>query len=412
MANSLIGSKEHNVSLTTNSFTGYYSVCSGGLPFGTVENNYKHRVGKAVTLSKFGLHINSNARSTNTIFRLRKNGANGNSIITVGSGASGFFEDASNTDSISAGDDINGSVTTSTGGGAIVVDGVRAALATASGGFCTFFTCTPNSIAPSFSTNSARFYNALSGALGINYSTTEADKQVIVRCSGVFRRMFLTVASNTRITNTVFSFRKNGADGSQSITVSGGATGFFEDASNSDSVASGDLICYSGLTSTGGGSIGVFPWGSTYDGNDNQHDMYALHNSSVQRIASSTDIFPSWFGYLSVGNTVENQGKTRFPFDARLDRLRVKVFNNNTNPITYRLRKNGADGNQAITINAGGSGLFEDSSSVDDVVAGDDVNFKGSSATNTGSYAYMALRINEPFVPASGGGNRRVCIMQ
>lgn len=414
MAKSLTGNRQSNVSITSNSLAQYIALASSDLFFVGVafENRAKFRVGKACTVSHFAAHINSNTRITNTIFRVRKNGANGNGILTVGSGASGFFEDASNTDSLAAGDDLGASVTTSTGGGTIVVDGIWAALETASGGFTVHHMTSANSFACSFSTNSARFYSAVSGGIGLNYSTTEADKAATVRNSGVFRRMFIDVNANARITNTIFSMRVNNADGAQSITVGAGGTGFFEDASNSDAVASGNTANFSGLTSTGGGTISLVRWGATYDGNDNQCDMYAFNNASVQRIGSSTDIFPSWFGSLSVANTVENQGKTRFPMAARLDKLRVKVFSNNTNSITYRLRKNGADGNQAVTINAGGSGLFEDASSVDDVVAGDDVNLKGSSLTNTGSYAYMALRINEPFVPASGGGNRRVCIMQ
>lgn len=412
MAKALTGSRQSNVSLSTNSFTGYIPLASTGIVLPTIESQAKFRNGVACTLSNFSCHINSNARITNTIFRVRINSANGNSIITVGAGSSGFFEDASNTDSIAAGDDVNSSVVTSTGGGAIVIDGVWAFLEQASANFLCWHMSSLNSIAPSFSTNSARFYNSLSGGIGVAYSTTEADKQVTNRCSGSFRRLFVNVNSNTRVSDCTASFRKNGADGNQSITIGAGATGFLEDASNSDAVVSGDLINYSLLTGAGGGSISIIQFGSTYDGNDKQHDMYSLLNASVQRISSSTDIFPGWFGVLSVGNTVEEQGKTRFRVDARLDRMRARLFSNATNPITYTLRKNGADGNQSITINAGASGLFEDTSAVDDVVIGDDVNFKGSSATNTGSYAYFALRINEPFVPASGGGNRRVCIMQ
>lgn len=55
--------------------------------------------------------------------------------------------------------------------------------------------------------------------------------------------------SNTRATATTVKTRKNGADGNQSISVT--TTGILQDTTNSDSIASGDLISISVTTGTG-----------------------------------------------------------------------------------------------------------------------------------------------------------------
>lgn len=411
MAKALVGCAQINASISTNSTTFYLPLGSSGIQFDTTEANVKFRAGIAGTLSKLSCQVASNARSTTTTVRTRVNGSNGAQSIAITTGATGFFIDSSNTDSISAGDDVNLSLTTSTGGGAIVFDSFWCAFE-ASSGFGSFHMSTISSIGPTFSTASSSFYNSISGGIGAAFSTTENDKAVTVRTSGSFRRMFCTVNSNARGTTTIVSFRKNNADGNQTISITAAATGTFEDATNSDSVTSGNTVNFRVLTGSGAGAIGFIRFGVTYDGGDNQHDIFALMNATVQRIASSTDVFPIFMGRLDVGNTTEANGKIRIPFDARLDRFRVKVFSCSTNNITFKLRKNGADGNQSVLVTTGGAGLFEDSTNVDDVVAGDDINLKGSSSTNTSTYAYFGLRINEPFVPASGGGNRRVCIMQ
>lgn len=411
MVNALVGCKQSNSSLSTNSSTFYLPLGSSGCIFESTEAKVKFRAGVAGTLSKLSCHVDSNARTTTTTLRTRINAGNGAQSIAITTGATGFFIDSGNTDAVAAGDDVNLSISTSTGGGNLVFDGAWCAFE-ATSGFASFFMSTLTSLTPSFSTASSSFYNSLSGGLGVSFSTTEADKAVTLRTAGTFRNIFCNVSSNARATTTTVNFRKNNADGNGVLSITAGATGFFEDTSNTDTVASGDTANFRVLTGSGAGAIGFDRFGVTYDGADNQHDIFALSNTTIQRIASSTDIFPDFFGALSVANTTESRSKMRIPFDARLDRLRVKVFSSSTNNITYRLRKNGADGNQSVLVTTGGAGLFEDTTNVDDVLAGDDINLKGSSSTNTSSYAYFGLRVNEPFVPASGGGNRRVIIMQ
>ena len=78
---------------------------------------------------------------------------------------------------------------------------------------------------------------------GINIlGSTEAPKQLPFRDAGVISKFGLRVITNTTSTNTVVRLRKNGVNGNQSITISGGQTGEIIDNTNTDSIAAGDKI--------------------------------------------------------------------------------------------------------------------------------------------------------------------------
>jgi len=74
--------------------------------------------------------------------------------------------------------------------------------------------------------------------------------------------MYVNVATNTHTASTTIVFRKNGANGNQTITIPAGVTGYFEDAVNTDTVAVGDNVCFQIDRGTGGASrfsnIGVY----------------------------------------------------------------------------------------------------------------------------------------------------------
>src|SRR6188508_2778957 len=84
-------------------------------------------------------------------------------------------------------------------------------------------------------------------------TTTEANAQQTVSSDGTYSKMGVNVENSGGLTTT-FRFRKNGADGNQVISATGGVFGFFEDASNTDAVTTGDLICIKSVP----GATGTF----------------------------------------------------------------------------------------------------------------------------------------------------------
>jgi len=70
----------------------------------------------AGTLSGLYVRVQTNATSASSTVRTRKNASNGSQTITIGSAATGEFEDTTNTDSVSAGDKLCVQTITGTGG--------------------------------------------------------------------------------------------------------------------------------------------------------------------------------------------------------------------------------------------------------------------------------------------------------
>ena len=83
----------------------------------------------------------------------------------------------------------------------------------------------------------------VNGAASVN-TGTEADVQAPVPDPILLGDYTLYVNVNTRVESAEFAIRINSVDGNGLITVGGGLTGLFQDLSNTDTLAAGDLICY------------------------------------------------------------------------------------------------------------------------------------------------------------------------
>mgnify|MGYP000169635800 FL=1 len=84
----------------------------------------------------------------------------------------------------------------------------------------------------------------------------ETQRQLLVRVAGDFAKLGVQIPANSIATSaTTVKFRKNAADGNQAISIGAGLTGFFQDASNSDTVASGDKVNLAFATPNTSGSL-------------------------------------------------------------------------------------------------------------------------------------------------------------
>jgi len=191
--------------------------------------------------------VGTNNGANPLTFKTRINGADGTNIVTLGSGASGQFEDTTHTDTIAAGDTINLSVT--------------AGLAMVSSNFpllsaelVTDAAYTIGALNGNvFLSAATTYYNGLAGEL--ESTTTEADVRQEVPVSHTFSKMTSHVISNGVTATSTIRFRKNGANGNQSISIGSGATGFFEDASNSDAVVATDEVNYQTVVGASGTTL-------------------------------------------------------------------------------------------------------------------------------------------------------------
>jgi len=109
-----------NPGLSTDSATRFMSA-NGVCQYSLIEANNKFRFRTSCSVENLYAYAISNARTTDTVVSVRKNGGAGSASLTFGSGVSGALTPSASTDSFTAGDDFNPQIVTSTGGGSIVL---------------------------------------------------------------------------------------------------------------------------------------------------------------------------------------------------------------------------------------------------------------------------------------------------
>jgi len=222
---------------------------AGSISLSATENEMQHRMRVSATFKNLRVRVSLNNRTTATEFRLRKGAANGNLLVSVAGGATGTFEDTVNTDSVVSGDLVNFSVVTSTGSETLTSENISVESETSDGKFHTVAGVSGISYGASVTT-----YMAFGGHNGD--STTENDAKILMDIAGVTSSFLAcNVRSNNRSDATDLRTRKNGANGGQSLSVGASATGFFEDAVNTDSLGVSDEFNLQAVTGAGTGTI-------------------------------------------------------------------------------------------------------------------------------------------------------------
>ena len=212
------------------------------VPFGgadllnATEANTQYTFRVAATFNSFRVYVSTNSIGANTVAKTRKNGADGGQSVTITASTTGSYEDTVNTDSIAAGDEVNGVIdSTSAKMGSLAISVMQVeAVATgrqliASG---------------SVGVGQATSYITVEGS-AVSNTATEGNTQADARTALTIANMYAYVSANTRAANTVVAFRKNGASAGPTVTFGSSVTGVQEDTVNTTTVADGDLINYS-----------------------------------------------------------------------------------------------------------------------------------------------------------------------
>lgn len=321
----------------------------------------------AGTFSKLGVRSASIGVGVTATFR--KNGGNGNQVAAL---TTAWAEDAVHTDAVVDNDLIDiGFATSSTSN-----TGVRARLVfEAASGHVSFLGS--SNVAGTAIASGTKYMSLCGPSIG---QATEATAQLKVRAPGTYSKLFVYVSANSSGTTTTFAFRINGGNGNQTIAVGAGATGVFEDTTNTDAVVDDDLI---DIAVTGhNNNITVTMAVATFTNIESP----ARNDIGVSR-AASTASFPSTvpIGAASVG--AESNAQIPHGFPGRCSNLRIHVSANTRNgTTTYRVLKPGT-GNQVVAVPAGSTGWFEDTTHSDYFGADDfvdiGVTYGGSSGNIT-----------------------------
>jgi len=353
----------------------------------STEANRKIRVRHATTLRNAQIFVQTNTVTAASTWTLRKNGADTSIVISVGASSTGVFEDTSNSVSIAAGDDVNWKIITGATGTSITSNTLGLQSDPTSTTKTTSMPVWGYDV--TFGTASSTVYgHPTRGA----WVTTEVEAQMKIRTAGVMKNFAVFVGSNARTTNSTFKSRVNGADGAFSVTYGSGATGLQEDTSNTDTIASGDNFNWSLTTSTGTGNINT-AWIKGEFETSNNKAICAVNHSAFTQNFNSTNYEP--VGGLFTLSTTEANFQYKVQNAYKFSDLDVYVSANSiaTSATTLKFRINSADSGIGVSIAAGATGLFSDTSNTVNVAATDKINYQTVCPNTSGSITWKSVSI-------------------
>jgi hypothetical protein len=327
-------------------------------------------------------YVKTNTTDADSIIKLRKNLSDGSGTLTIPANTTGEFEDTTNSDSLSVGDEVNYSITAGTGTGSLAMGPIRCHYATANSTTAPLQSCG----AFNFTANSATRYLMMGGRNAIN--TSEASAQTLMKNSGTLANFFVYASTNARVTDTTFRVRKNGSNGNQVITVGAGVTGIFEDTSNSDSFVADDLVNCTVVTGTGSSESIVIQQVSTeLTTTDNTFLLIAGQNGNYNTGSGSSSAYFPWSGGNNLSTEIQTSAEPGMSCTASVFVFKVNA-NTLDNTATVSVRVNGGNSTLSVSVGAGATGSFEDTDSVS-LVATDQLNLLvDTSAATAGSIGW------------------------
>lgn len=199
----------------------------------------------------------------------------------------------------------------------------------------------------------------------------EVRVERIARDTYTLAKLYVRVRANPIFdAATTVRSRKNNTNGNQSVSIPASTTGGFEDNVNSDSLIDGNL--FNSQCVTGGDYNEIYITVIAYS----LTGSTSILGSKTLSLARNKTYYGTLLGYAYRTET-ELETQYTFRVTATLSNMRVYVSGNTlTADTTVRTRKNGANGNQAVTIGGAATGAFEDTGNTDSIVSGNTANFQ------------------------------------
>lgn len=247
----IVSGSTRSVGQSTASATNYIPLGGHFDALNTTENRAQQYVGYAGTFSKFYITSSLNTRATTSTARLRKNGANGNLVISITPGVSGIYEDLVNSDSFVAGDLGNFSTTLGTGIGNLNIQQWAVLYENSTNNGLILFGRPGAGFAP---TSNVSRWVSVGG--GTTVYSTESPVQTKALIDFTASKMSLFVSANTISFNaSTLWLNVNAVTTALTVSIGAGATGRFSDITNTVAVVATDLLSYLFIGGAGGGTM-------------------------------------------------------------------------------------------------------------------------------------------------------------
>lgn len=359
----------------------------------------------AGTISFLSVYVSSNAMSASSTFRIRKNTANGNSIVTIGAGVTGLFTDTSNTDTTSAGDVIAYQIITGADAGtvAMVIENPSLTFEATTNTTVVYSVTTTRTL-----TTGATQYNLLSGNHNDeSASTTTTTMASKFNKAGTLKNLLVRIGTNAATTGnyTIKSYNVgSAAAGNLLVTVAPGTSGNFTDTSNSDSISVGDFWCLQRVNG-GDASVNIDLETTNFETTGDETQAISGRGNGGGVIAANNTFYstinPNWV----YQRATEAPTQTECHADYNISNFYTNVTANTvTASSTYAVRVNGASSTLSITIGASTTGQFTDTDVVS-VLDGDLINVQmvtgatGTSMVLRATTMTMASPVTNTFIP-------------
>lgn len=216
------------------------------------EANQQWRVKTACTWQNSRIAISVNSRGSDSTMRSRVAGVNGNQSITITASTTGNYQDDTNTDVLTTGTKISYRIVTAGASGTQTWTTMGGAISTTNNSFHLIVGHSSSQTVVTSTTD----YFPIAGDI-TNPSASESD--VTAEANMVFTmsnlQTFLT--ANSVSAASTLRTRIATANGNQVISITASTTGYFEDATNTDSVTAAQNINYSLVTGGTGTSLAM-----------------------------------------------------------------------------------------------------------------------------------------------------------
>lgn len=219
-------------------------------------------------------------------------------------------------------------------------------------------------------------------------STVESERQVRYRTAGTLSKLYVTILTNDRGASTL-RLRKNAANANQVLSITASTTGEFEDAVNTDAVASGDDFNKQLITGAGGTTFMYKVTRLLFSSNTLTDILFTCNASNIN--SAATEFNPIVGSPTSLGT--ENFNRIKIQTAGTFKNLGVFVSANTRDAdVSYRLRVNAANVNQVVTIPTVTTGWFEDLVNTDVIAAAD---FVGYSTVGAGTAGVVTIETSK-----------------
>lgn len=225
----------------------------GNTTFAEVQNRFR----TAGTFHNLFVVVITNTRTTACTVTTQVGGVAASQTVTLTALTTGEFEDTTNTDTVSAGEDWAYLLTrtTAAGGTECVITDMSVVYTTT--GNTSITRPTVNFQGGDAQTSALTRYWSIMGYGGTSTvgTGTESEATFYVPCPGTFRNGSIRISANTLNGSMTATFRNNAGATAITFTVATLTTGTFEDTTNSEAVSAGDLVAWEYVTAGSSGSL-------------------------------------------------------------------------------------------------------------------------------------------------------------